>query len=114
MRREKRHANLLDFVSTLTPRPELVKIFRETVESVWVERYREVDARLSKWQEAVSDLAKRRTKFYQAQHRRQGPHGCLHGAGPPSTLRQLRQNASSIPPGRMKIKINEVWGSVSG
>jgi hypothetical protein len=66
MRREKRHANLLDFVSTLTPRPELVKIFRETVESVWVERYREIYARLSKLQEAVSDLAKRRTKFYQA------------------------------------------------
>ena len=34
--------------------------------SVWVERYREVDARLSKMQETLSDLRKRRTKLYQA------------------------------------------------
>jgi hypothetical protein len=40
MRREKMHAKFLEFVATLTPRPELVKMFRETVESVWVERYR--------------------------------------------------------------------------
>jgi GR25 family glycosyltransferase involved in LPS biosynthesis len=33
---------------------------------VWVERYREVDARLSKLQETVSELRKRRTKLYQA------------------------------------------------
>lgn len=38
----------------------------DTVESVWVERYREVDARLTKLQETVSDLRKRRTKLYQA------------------------------------------------
>jgi hypothetical protein len=60
------HEKFLDFVATLTPRPELVKMFRETVESVWVERYREVDARLSKLQLTVSDLRKRRTKLYQA------------------------------------------------
>jgi site-specific DNA recombinase len=66
VRREVMHEQFLDFVSTLTPRPELVKMFRETVESVWVERYREVDTRLSKLQETVSDLRKRRTKLYQA------------------------------------------------
>lgn len=41
-------------------------MFRETVESVWVERYREVGARLSKLQQTVADLRKRRTKLYQA------------------------------------------------
>jgi hypothetical protein len=66
MRREKMDAKFLGFVATLTPRPELVKMLRETVESVWVERYREVDARLSKLQETISDLRKRRTKLYQA------------------------------------------------
>jgi site-specific DNA recombinase len=65
-RREDMHEQFLDFVSTLTPKPELVKMFRETVESYWVERYREVDARLSKLQEMVSELRKRRTKLYQA------------------------------------------------
>jgi hypothetical protein len=60
------HEKFLDFVATITPRPDLMKMFRETVESVWVERYREVDARLSKLQETVSDLRKRRTKLYQA------------------------------------------------
>jgi hypothetical protein len=48
VRREVMHEQFLDFASTLTPRPELVKMFRETLESGWVERYREVDARLSK------------------------------------------------------------------
>jgi hypothetical protein len=66
MKREKMHAKFLDFVATLTPRPELVKMFRETVERVWVERYREVNARLSKLQETVSDLRKRRARLYQA------------------------------------------------
>jgi site-specific DNA recombinase len=65
-RREDMHEKFLDFVATITPRPDLMKMFRETVESVWVERYREVDARLSKLQETVSDLRKRRTKLYQA------------------------------------------------
>jgi hypothetical protein len=66
MRREKMNAKFLGFVATLTPRPELVKMLRETVESVWVERYREVDARLSKLHETISDLRKRRTQPYQA------------------------------------------------
>jgi hypothetical protein len=44
MKREKMDAKFFDFVATLTPMPELVKRLRETVESVRVERYREVDA----------------------------------------------------------------------
>jgi hypothetical protein len=32
------HKKFLGFVATLTPRPELVKKFGETVENVWFER----------------------------------------------------------------------------
>jgi hypothetical protein len=41
-RREVTSGKFLYLVATLAPRPELV--IREKVESVWVERYREVDA----------------------------------------------------------------------
>ena len=49
----------MDFVTTLILRPDLVKMFRETVESVWVARCREVDARLSKWKKCSLDQQQR-------------------------------------------------------
>jgi hypothetical protein len=55
------HKKFLGFVATLTTRPKLVKKFPEMVE-----REREVDAPFSNLQETVSNLRKRRTKFYQA------------------------------------------------
>jgi hypothetical protein len=55
------HKKFLGFVATLTPRPKLVKKFPEMVD-----REREVDAPFSNLQETVSNLRKRRTKFYQA------------------------------------------------
>ena len=43
-RREVMHEKSLDFVATLIPRPDRVKILHERFESVWVERCHEVDA----------------------------------------------------------------------
>jgi site-specific DNA recombinase len=56
IRQEDMHGQFLDFVAALTPRPELVKMFRETVQRVWVERYRETSLRLAKLRDGVSDL----------------------------------------------------------
>jgi hypothetical protein len=89
------HRQFLDFVATLTPRPELVKTFRETVERVWVERYRETATRLDKLQGGVSDLRKRRAKLYQAH---------LDGQVPNDVFLELEQaNKSELEEAESKL-----------
>jgi hypothetical protein len=79
-------------------------MFRETAESVWVESYREVDARLSNLQETVSNLRKRRTKLYQAHIDDTVPTDVFVELKASSALKRRRRMQALLPPRKQVIE----------
>jgi site-specific DNA recombinase len=108
IRQEDMHREFLDFVATLTPRPKLVKMFRETVESVWVDRYRETASQLAKLQDGLADLRKRRGKLYQAHIDGQLPNDVFMELREANKA-ELQDEESKLESARMdEIRIEEV------